>query len=87
MKTPVLFYGENCVYCKKAKMLINRAVEKHPPYRMLPIRYICDERDEDGRYKHTMVPALYCNHKLVFEGNPDMADIQSWLAECLYDDE
>lgn len=86
MKVPVVLYGERCVYCKKAKMLIRRALETHLQYSFLDIRYVRDDSEEAAYYTHRYVPAFFCDGTLVFEGNPGMADVQNWLDACLNGD-
>ena len=82
MKQLIVLCGEHCGYCKKAKMLIRRALEKQPEFTAVDIRYICDESSEAAAYPHTYVPAFFCGGKLLFEGNPDMAKIVSILRIC-----
>lgn len=83
MKKLVILCGVECGYCKKAKMLLNRALEKQPKYLDVNIRYLLDESEEGQRYVHTLVPALYCDDILFFEGNPNMDIIKSALENCL----
>jgi glutaredoxin len=82
MKQLVVLCGEHCGYCKKAKMLIRRALEKQPEFMKVDIRYICDESGEAAAYPHTFVPAFFCNGEKFFEGNPDMVKIVSLLRIC-----
>ena len=78
----IVLCGEHCAYCKKAKMLIRRALEKEPKFLALDIRFICDESPEGVAYPHTLVPAFFCGESRVFEGNPDMGTIVSILRKC-----
>lgn len=82
MKQLVVLCGVHCGYCKKAKMLIRRALEKQPEYAALDIRYICDESSEAAAYPHDYVPAFFCGGDQVFEGNPHMDIIVSILRKC-----
>lgn len=82
MKQLIVLCGEHCAYCKKAKMLIRRALENDQKYLALDIRYICDESPEGSVYPHTLVPAFFCGEARVFEGNPDMGIIVSILRKC-----
>ncbi len=82
MKQLVVLCGEHCAYCKKAKMLIRRALEREPRFARLDIRYVCDESPEGADYPHALVPAFFSDHQHIFEGNPDMARIMSILRMC-----
>ena len=83
MKQLIVLCGEHCGYCKKAKMLIRRALEHATKiHSVLDIQYICDESSEAAAYPHTVVPAFFCGGKRLFEGNPDMAKIVSILRIC-----
>jgi|GEM_PF-290516 len=83
MKKIVVIYGENCAYCKKAKMLLKRAIEKDPGFSPIEIRYVKDISPEGRVYVHRYVPAFYVDGRHFFEGNPSMADIQRLLTACL----
>ncbi len=82
MKQLTVLCGEHCGYCKKAKMLIERARLTTPEFAALDIRYICDESLESAQYPHTLVPAFFCGGERAFEGNPSMNDIKSILKRC-----
>jgi glutaredoxin len=82
MKQLIVLRGTHCAYCKKAKMLIRRALEKAPEFAALDIRYICDESPEGAAYSHMLVPAFFCGGAHEFEGNPDMATVVSILRKC-----
>ena len=82
MKNLIVLCGENCGYCKKAKMLIHRALEKETKYIALDIRYISDTSDAARPLAHKLVPAFFTGGKLVFEGNPDINIIMSILENC-----
>ena len=82
MKQLVILYGEDCGYCKKAKMLVRRALEKEPKYLALNIQFVSDQSNAGKGYAHTLVPAFFCNGKLYFEGNPDMDTITTVLQDC-----
>ena len=81
MKQLIVLCGQYCGYCKKARMLIDRARLKEE-FAALDIRYICDESPESEHYPHTLVPAFFCGVERVFEGNPSMNDIVSILKKC-----
>lgn len=82
MKRLVVLCGETCGYCKKAKMLIKRALEKEPKYCALDIRFVNEDSEEGEKMPHTLVPAVYCEGALVFEGNPSMEVVASILGQC-----
>lgn len=82
MKKLIVVCGENCGYCKKAKMLIKRALEKESKYIVLNIQFVLDDSELGKRYKHTLVPAFYCNNDMAYEGNPNMDIIYSILEDC-----
>lgn len=82
MKQLIVLCGEQCAYCKKAKMLLRRALEKEPKFLALDIRYICDESPEGAAYPHKLVPAFFCGESHLFEGNPDMGTVVSVLNKC-----
>jgi len=82
MKQLIVLCGEHCGYCKKAKMLIRRALEKEPKFAALDIRYVCDESTEAKAYPHAYVPAFFCDGKRLFEGNPVMGNIVAMLQKC-----
>lgn len=79
MRKIVILCGQDCVYCKKAKMLLKRAVEKNPQFKTVDIKYVMEETPEGKKYDHKLVPAFFCGDKLVFEGNPDMQTVKSLL--------
>ncbi len=83
MKQLIVLCGEHCGYCKKAKMLIRRALEKEPEFAALDIAYICDESLEAKNYPHAFVPAFFCGGAQLFEGNPSMQNIVAILRKCL----
>ncbi|MDD5017945.1 MAG: thioredoxin family protein [Eubacteriales bacterium] len=82
MKKLVVLCGENCGYCKKAKMLLRRALEKEPKYIAIDIQFVLVESDTGRQYVHSLVPAFFCNNQMLYEGNPDMDIITSILEEC-----
>lgn len=83
MKALIVLYGENCAYCKKAKMLIARAIEKDARFSAADVRFV-EEKSAEGRsYKHRFVPAFYCDGKLFFQGNPMMSDVIAALSRCI----
>ena len=83
MKQLTVLCGTHCAYCKKAKMLISRALEVQPKFRELDIRYICDESPEGADFPHRLVPAFFCGGSHIFEGNPNMSMIVFILNSCL----
>lgn len=87
MKNLIVLYGDNCAYCKKAKMLIGRALEKTPEYSSISINYLKDDSAEGKQLAHNYVPAFYINEENIFEGNPGMEDIRRILQLCLSDDQ
>ncbi len=82
MKRLLVLCGKDCGYCKKAKMMIRRALEKEPKYTVLDIRFLYDNEPEAIRYRHKFVPAFFCGNVLFFEGNPDMNVITAALKNC-----
>lgn len=85
MKQFILLYGESCGYCKKAKMLLKRALDTHPEFLSLDIRYISEQSGEAAALAHRFVPAFYCGGALFFEGNPDMDTVMAALEDCMED--
>ena len=83
MRNLIVLYGDNCAYCKKAKMLIGRALEKNPEYTPIDIKYIKDDSPEGKYLLHKFIPAFYIEGKRLFEGNPEMEDIKRMLSACL----
>ena len=83
MKNLIVLYGDNCAYCKKAKMLLHRAVEKNTNYLEIKIKYIKDDSEEASYLAHKYIPAFYIEGKRIFEGNPEMDDIKKMLDACL----
>lgn len=82
MKKLIVLCGENCGYCKKAKMLIKRALEKEPEYTAIDIKFVMDKSEMGVKYIHTLVPAFFCGKELYFEGNPHMATVIAALEKC-----
>ncbi len=82
MKQFTLLYGDGCGYCKKAKMLLQRALDTHPEFRSLDIRYVFDQSPEGAALPHSLIPAFFCGGSLFFEGNPDMDIVLSALHCC-----
>ena len=85
MKNLIVLYGDHCAYCKKAKMLIRRALEKDPEYSSIVIKYIKNDSPEGKYLAHKYLPAFYIDEKKFFEGNPGMDDIKRMLSACLSD--
>ena len=83
MKNLIVLYGDNCAYCKKAKMLLHRALEKSPEYSSIEIEYIKDDSPEGKSLAHKYIPAFYIEGNKLFEGNPQMNDIKRMLSACL----
>lgn len=83
MKEIVIVCGQDCVYCKKAKMLVNRALNNNPKFKTVKIDYVMEDTKEGEIYQHKLVPAFFCRRKLMFEGNPDMKIVKSILDGCL----
>lgn len=82
MKKLTLLYGDGCGYCKKAKMLLKRALDTNPKYLSLDIQYINDESEQANVYRHELTPAFYCGSVLFFEGNPSMDIVMAALNDC-----
>jgi glutaredoxin len=82
MKKLIVLYGDNCGYCKKAKMLIRRVLEKNPHLGTVSIQYVQDNSESASLFVHTLVPAFFCNGELVFEGNPDINTVYSIIENC-----
>ena len=82
MKNVVILCGTDCVYCKKAKMLIRRAVEKNHKYRKIKLDYVFEDSPEGSKYSHSLIPAFFIDNTLYFEGNPDMQKVKSFLDEA-----
>jgi glutaredoxin len=83
----IVLTGEKCAYCKKAKMLLRRALEKHPEFGGVELT-VAEETSVDKKaYPHRYVPAFFCGGKLMFEGNPFMKDIEFMLSYCLTHEE
>ena len=82
MKKLVVLCGENCGYCKKAKMLINRALDKKPEYVSLDFEFVDENSPQGKKYQHTLVPAFFCDGRLLFEGNPNMEAVIMALKSC-----
>jgi len=87
MKQLTLLYGNNCGYCKKAKMLLKRALDTHPKFLNLDILYIDNESVQAEPYRHALIPAIFCGGALFFEGNPSMDIVMAALNDCYKEDE
>lgn len=85
MKQFTLLFGESCGYCKKAKMLLKRALDTHPEFLSLDIRCISEQSGEAAALDHRVVPAFFCGGALFFEGNPDMDAVMAALECCMRD--
>ena len=83
----IVLTGDSCAYCKKAKMLIKRALEKNPAFREVDISYISENSPEGAGYPHRFVPAFYAGGRLRFEGNPSIQVIELLLSYCRETDE
>lgn len=82
MKEIVIVCGQECVYCKKAKMLFKRAIDKDSRFKSIKINYVMEETQEGKKYEHKLVPAFFLGNEFVFEGNPDMQTVKSLLEKC-----
>lgn len=83
MKEIVIVCGQDCVYCKKAKMLIKRALNNNPKFKTVKIDYVMEDTKEGEIYEHELIPAFFRGRTLMFEGNPDMKIVKSILDECI----
>jgi len=87
LKQLTLLYGDSCGYCKKAKMLLKRALDTHPKYLCLDIKYINDESEKAELFHHKLIPAFFCGGLLFFEGNPSMDIVMAALNDCYETDD
>ncbi len=83
MKKIVVVCGKNCGYCKKAKMLIKRAVEKEPQFNTVKLRYIDERSVFSKKYHHSLIPAFFYGKELFFEGNPSMEVVSEAFKKVL----
>jgi len=79
----IVLTGVNCAYCKKAKMLIRRAVEKNQEFSKVDVIFLDEISPEGIAFPHRFIPAFYSGGRLRFEGNPSMQDIELLLSYCL----
>jgi glutaredoxin len=82
LKQLTLLYGDNCGYCKKAKMLLKRALDTHPKFHRVDIQYIINESEQAKLYRNELIPAFFCGSTLFFEGNPNMDIVMAALNDC-----
>ncbi len=82
MKKLIVLCGKKCPYCKKAKMLVKRALEKYTKYLAVDVRFVLEGTKEAKELAHTLVPAFFCDRKLFFEGNPDIVTVLAALENC-----
>ena len=85
MKQLIVLYGDQCGYCKKAKMLLKRALGTHPEFSELDVRCVSELDDEAQPLELQLIPAFFCGGRLFFEGNPDMSIVLAALRSCLED--
>lgn len=79
MKCVVIVCGQDCVYCKKAKMLVDRALLKEPKFKAVELIYVMEESECAKAYAHTLIPAFFFDDILEFEGNPNMQIVTAIL--------
>lgn len=69
MKEIILFYLDDCPYCKKALKAIDDLKEKNPAYRDVKLHMVEETRDTPpaGKYDYYAVPSLFIGEEKQYE--------------------
>lgn len=71
MKEVLMFYLEDCGYCRKAETALEELFRENPAYREIPLRRIEESREPElaARYDYYAVPTFYVDGKKQFEAH------------------
>lgn len=75
MKSVLMFYLDDCGYCRKAHLAMDELFAENPAYREIPITKIDEFRDPEiaDRYDYYAVPTFYVDGEKRFEAHLGMS--------------
>lgn len=85
MKKMLLFYQEQCPFCKKAFRYMEELKEEHPEFRSIPLETV-EETREPGRadrYDYYYVPTFYLDGVKEHEGGIFRDEVEALLRKAL----
>ena len=75
MKPVLMFYLEDCGYCRKARLAMDELFAEKPAYKALEITRIEESREPElaDRYDYYAVPTFYVDGEKRFEAHIGMS--------------
>ncbi len=69
MKEVLMFYLEDCGYCRKAMEGLEELFRENPAYRQIPLTRIEESREPElaDRYDYYAVPSFFVGGQKIFE--------------------
>lgn len=87
LKEVLMFYLEDCGYCRKAERALEELFAENPAYRRIPLTRIEESRQPElaDRYDYYAVPTFYVDGRKVFEARLFMSyeDIRAGVKAAL----
>jgi len=68
MKELSMITAPDCVYCKKAKNLLERITLKYPQYASIDVHIIDASEAKEKNWEYQYLPCFYIDNKKIFEG-------------------
>lgn len=75
MKEILMFYLDDCGYCRKARQALEELTAENPAYREIPLTRIEESREPElaDRYDYYAVPTFYVGGEKRFEAHIGMS--------------
>ena len=75
MKDIIMFYLDDCGYCRKARRALDELMEENPAYRALKLTRIEESQQPElaDRYDYYAVPSFFVDGEKVFEAHIGMS--------------
>ncbi|MCR5664952.1 MAG: thioredoxin family protein [Oscillospiraceae bacterium] len=87
MRSLLIFYLEDCGYCRKAKKAMAELLEEEPRFRAVAQKWIEESLEPElaDRYDYYAVPSVFADGEKLFEAHIGMSaeDIKRELRQAL----
>lgn len=85
MKKLMIFYQEQCPFCKRAFAYIQELKKENPEYEKIPTEYIeeTEEPDFANKFDYYYVPTFYIDSEKVHEGGIKKEEVKEILDRTL----
>lgn len=72
MKKTIIFYLENCPYCRNAKKALKELTEENPDYGKVELEWIEESKQPElaAQYDYYYVPTIFDGDKKLYEAHP-----------------